>query len=99
MEAARNAYLSSAMGQLTLQSQMLMARTIRLVGRPSRAIEEHRDLVELIAARDHKAAQALMERHILSALEDILRFGISKPVESREDAAGETKTSSAGGSG
>lgn len=27
-----------------------------------------------------------MERHILSALEDILRFGISKPDESPEDA-------------
>ena len=40
-----------------------------------------------------------MERHILSALEDILRFGISKPDESPEDAPGETKTSSAGGSG
>jgi hypothetical protein len=39
-EAARNTYLSSAMGQLTLQSQLLMAKTIRLVGRPSRAIEE-----------------------------------------------------------
>ena len=88
MESARNAYLSSAMGQLTLQSQVLMAKTIRLVGRPSRAIEEHRDLIELIAARDDKAAQALMERHILSALEDILRFGISKPDESPEDAPG-----------
>ena len=40
-----------------------------------------------------------MERHILSALEDILRFGISKPDERPEDAAGGTKTSSAGGSG
>ena len=43
MDAARNAYLSSAMGQLSLQSQVLVARTIRLVGRPSRAIEEHRE--------------------------------------------------------
>ena len=88
MEAARNAYLSSAMGQLTLQSQVLMARTIRLVGRPSRAIEEHRDLDRLIAGRDDKAAQALMERHILSALEDILRFGISKPRARKTRRAG-----------
>jgi DNA-binding GntR family transcriptional regulator len=78
VEAAGNTYLSSAMGQLTLQSQVLMARTIRLVGRPSRAIEEHRDLIELIAGRSQKGAQELMERHILSALEDILRFGISR---------------------
>jgi len=76
MEAARNSYLSSAMGQLSLQSQVLMARTIRLAGRPSRAIEEHRELIELIAGRQDKAAQALMERHILSALEDIMRFGL-----------------------
>jgi DNA-binding GntR family transcriptional regulator len=78
-EAARNTYLSSAMGQLTLQSQMLMAKTIRLVGRPSRAIEEHREVIDLIAARKRAEAQALIERHILSALEDILRFGLSAP--------------------
>ena len=57
VKAARNAYLSSLMGQVDLQSQMLMARTIRLVGRPSRAIEEHRELIELIARREEKAAQ------------------------------------------
>jgi len=96
MEAARNSYLSSAMGQLTLQSQMLMVRTIRLVGRPSRAIEEHRDLIELIADRNDKAAKTLMERHILSALEDILRFGISKPAGGTETSAGDMTKSGAG---
>lgn len=96
MEAARNSYLSSAMGQLTLQSQMLMVKTIRLVGRPSRAIEEHRDLIELIAERNDKAAETLMERHILSALEDILRFGISKPADDTETSAGDMKKSGAG---
>lgn len=96
MEAARNSYLSSAMGQLTLQSQMLMVKTIRLVGRPSRAIEEHRDLIELIAERNDKAAEALMERHILSALDDILRFGISKPAGDTETSAGDMKKSGAG---
>jgi DNA-binding GntR family transcriptional regulator len=81
MEAARNAYLSALMSQLTLQSQMLMARTIRLVGRPSRAIEEHHELIELIANRKPKDAQKLMERHILSALEDIVRHGLKPHVE------------------
>jgi DNA-binding GntR family transcriptional regulator len=76
MQAARNAYLSSAMGQLNLQTQVLMARTIRLAGRPSRAIEEHREIVDLIARRQDKAAQKLMERHIFSALEDIVRFAL-----------------------
>jgi DNA-binding GntR family transcriptional regulator len=84
MEAARNTYLASAMGQLNLQSQVLMARTIRLAGRPSRAIEEHRELIELIARRQDKAAQKLMERHILSALEDIVRFGLPSTVKNSE---------------
>ena len=87
VEAARNSYLSSAMGQLSLQNEMLMARTIRLVGRPSRAIEEHRELIELIAGRQDKAAQELMERHILSALEDILRFGLPKRVNDSDRPA------------
>lgn len=84
VDAARNAYLSSAMGQLSLQSQVLVARTIRLVGRPSRAIEEHRELIDLIATGENKAAQELMERHILSALEDIVRFAIPKAATDAE---------------
>ena len=72
------------MGQLNLQSQVLMAKTIRLAGRPSRAIEEHRELIDLIAKREDQAAQELMERHILSALEDIVRFAIPKPATAPE---------------
>ncbi|MPY90023.1 MAG: FCD domain-containing protein [Luteitalea sp.] len=88
MAAARNSYLSSLMGQLTLQSQILMAKTIRLLGRPSRAIEEHHELIELIANRQTKAAQKLMERHILSALEDIVRFGIRGHAEAADESGG-----------
>ena len=76
IKAARNSYLSTVMAQLALQSQMLMARTIRLVGRPSRAIEEHGELIELIGKHQEKAAERLIERHILSALDDILHFAI-----------------------
>ena len=86
VDAAGNAYLSSAMGQLSLQGQVLVARTIRLAGRPSRAIEEHRELIDLIARRKDKAAQVLMERHILSALEDIVRFAIPKVASGADDA-------------
>ena len=81
IKAARNAYLSTTMGQLSLQSQMLMTRTIRLVGRPSRAIEEHQELIGLIADKQEDAAGLLMERHILSALEDIIRFAIVEPAQ------------------
>ena len=76
VESARNAYLSTLMAQVDLQSQVLMAKTIRLAGRPSRAIEEHRELIDLIARREARAAQELMELHILSASEDIVRFAI-----------------------
>jgi DNA-binding GntR family transcriptional regulator len=44
-------------------------------------MEEHRRLIELIEQRDSKAAEQLMEFHILSALEDIVR--------SRAGSAGE----------
>ncbi len=73
IRAARNSYLLKTMGQLQLHSEMLMASTIRITGRPVRAMEEHRRLIEHIAARDAGAAGQLMEHHILSALQDILR--------------------------
>ena len=87
IKAARNSYLSTVMAQLALQSQMLMARTIRLVGRPSRALEEHGELIELIGKHQEKAAERLIERHILSALEDILQFAIGdrSPAARRAD--------------
>ncbi|SPE38230.1 hypothetical protein SBA6_840005 [Candidatus Sulfopaludibacter sp. SbA6] len=75
MKAARNSYLFPMMGQLSLQSEVLMAKTIRITGRPMRTIEEHHQLLELIDQRDGKAAERLMEHHILSALEDIIRWG------------------------
>jgi DNA-binding GntR family transcriptional regulator len=86
IKAARNTYLSTVMAQLALQSQMLMARTIRLVGRPSRAIEEHGELIELIGKHQEKTAERLMERHILSALEDILQFAIDDRSQSSRRA-------------
>jgi len=75
MKAARNSCLFPMMGQLRLQTEMLMAKTIRIIGRPLRAIEEHHQLIELIDQRDGRAAERLMEHHILSALEDIVRWG------------------------
>ena len=78
LRAARNSYLTSQMAQLNLQGQVLIAKTIRLVGRPSRAIEEHHEIIDLIAERRSGEAEAMMERHILSALEDIVQFGIRR---------------------
>ncbi len=77
--AARNSYLSTVMGQLRLQNELLMIKTMRIVGRPLRAIEEHARLVELLAARDEASAQELMSAHILGALEDLLRHLAPEP--------------------
>jgi DNA-binding GntR family transcriptional regulator len=76
MQAARNAELAQVAAQASLKTQMLSAKTIRLAGRPSHAVREHSQLIELIAKHDAQAAQELMERHILSAMEDILRHGL-----------------------
>ncbi|MCX6628278.1 MAG: FCD domain-containing protein, partial [Candidatus Solibacter sp.] len=75
LNAARNSYLTGMMGQLRLQSEMLMAKTIRIAGRPVRAIEEHQQLIELIGTGDAGGAERVMEHHIMSAMEDILRWG------------------------
>jgi DNA-binding GntR family transcriptional regulator len=73
LTAARNSYLSTVMGQLRLQNELLMIKTMRIVGRPLRAIEEHARMIELLAARNENEAQELMSAHILGALEDLLR--------------------------
>lgn len=77
---ARNSYLSSVMDQLALQSEMLSSKTIRIAGRPKRAMEEHSLLIEFIAAGDAKSAEELMKHHVMSALKDILQFVKEEPV-------------------
>jgi DNA-binding GntR family transcriptional regulator len=72
IRAARNSYLSGTMSQLQSQSEMLITRTVRIIGRPLRAIKEHQRLIEAIAARDAAEAGRLMGEHISSALEDII---------------------------
>jgi DNA-binding GntR family transcriptional regulator len=77
MRAARHGCLTTVMGQLRLQSELLMAKTIRISGRPVRAIEEHQRILESIARRDSATAAGLMEQHIMSAVEDIVEMGQS----------------------
>jgi DNA-binding GntR family transcriptional regulator len=48
---------------MALQTELLMART--------RAVEEHRRLIELIEKRDAVDAAKLMSHHIMSAMADI----------------------------
>lgn len=72
LNAASNSYLKSAMGQVALQSELLTTQTIRIVGRPLRAIEEHKQIIDLIEQRRTEQAEKLMEFHILNALNDIV---------------------------
>lgn len=73
LKAARNSYLFSVMGQLRVQNDMLMIKTSRIAGRSLRAFEEHGRVIELIAQRQVKAAEQLMQTHILDALKDLLQ--------------------------
>jgi DNA-binding GntR family transcriptional regulator len=82
LSAAKNSCLTGMMGQLRLQSEMLMAKTIRIAGRPVRAIEEHQQLIEFIGTRDAGNAERVMEHHISSALADIVRWGRGPDAES-----------------
>lgn len=75
MRAAKNSQLPAVFGQISLKTQMLSTKTIRS-GRPSRAVQEHRDLLRLIANREACAAQARMQDHILGALENVLLNGL-----------------------
>ena len=71
MRAAKNSQLPAVFGQISLKTQVLSTKTIQS-GRASRAVQEHRSLLRHIANRDASAAQALMQEHILGALEDVL---------------------------
>lgn len=73
LKAAGNSYLTSAMDRVALQTETLAVQTIRILGRPLRAIEEHVQILDRIKKRQARQAEALMEEHILSALDDIVQ--------------------------
>jgi DNA-binding GntR family transcriptional regulator len=86
LKAARNSYLSSVMGQLRLQNEMLMVKTSRIAGRSLRAFEEHGRVIELMAHRQAKAAEQLMQTHILDALKDLIRVEGRRPTARQHDS-------------
>ena len=73
LRIAKNSYLVSAMGQVTPQCEMFAVKTQRIEGRPARAVEEHEELIKLLEAGKPKQAEELIQSHILSAMNDILR--------------------------
>jgi len=74
LRIAKNSYLISAMDQVTHQCEMFAVKSEQIEGRPPRAVEEHEELIKLLEAGKQKQAEELMQSHILSALEDILRI-------------------------
>ncbi len=91
LRAARNPYLTAVMGQIRLQSEMLMAKTTRISGRPLRAIEEHQRLIEAIAIRDSVEAERLMAEHIMNVVPDIVRWGRESSELSAMEGSGDTR--------
>jgi DNA-binding GntR family transcriptional regulator len=71
LKAARNAQLTSVMEGVLLQFHMLTAQTIRVAGRPERAIQEHAQIIDFIEQRKTVEAVKLMEHHVISALHDL----------------------------
>jgi len=76
VRAARNVELAAGVSHIVRKTLVLSARAIRVPGRAPRAVEEHGQLIERIAARDSAGAQQVMERHILGALDSIVRQGL-----------------------
>lgn len=72
--AARNRYLDSALQELQDGIALLGVTTFSVTGRPSTAAEEHRALIDAIAARDPDRAEKLARSHIQEALRSRLRL-------------------------
>ncbi|MXQ10676.1 GntR family transcriptional regulator [Microvirga makkahensis] len=72
--SARNRYLDSALQELQDGIALLGTTTFSIGGRPSTAAEEHRALIDAIAAHDADQAESLARAHIREALRARLRL-------------------------
>lgn len=72
--SARNRYLDSALQELQDGIALLGATTFSIEGRPSTAAEEHRALIDAIAARDADRAESIARVHIREALRSRLKL-------------------------
>ncbi|MCG7393829.1 GntR family transcriptional regulator [Microvirga sp. ACRRW] len=72
--SARNRYLDSALQELQDGIALLGATTFSVAARPSTAAQEHRALIDAIAARDADRAEKIARSHIQEALRVRLRL-------------------------
>jgi DNA-binding GntR family transcriptional regulator len=66
-EAARNQYLTAALGQLSDSLSLLPGTTFEAPGRATVALNEHRDIIAAIRKHDGAKAEAAARRHIAKA--------------------------------
>lgn len=72
--AARNQYLDLALSEIQDSIGLLGTTTFIVPGRPERAVEEHRAMIDAIARRDGKTADELARSHIRGALSARMRL-------------------------
>jgi DNA-binding GntR family transcriptional regulator len=83
LRAARNSYLTSIVGQLGPQSEMLTARSIRIDATMQCAFNEHVRILECLNTRNAGGAEREMKAHILNALVEFLKMRDRSSVKSR----------------
>jgi len=73
-KASRNERLMQMLNNLREQIYRTRAASITLPGRKRKSLEEHRLIVEAIAARDQELAQNLMQEHVEHAEEAMIAY-------------------------
>lgn len=66
-QAARNTALADMLGNITSLLRVWMTRSLHAAGETASSNAEHRVIVEAILAKDARAAQAAMRRHLRNA--------------------------------
>ncbi|WP_174503272.1 GntR family transcriptional regulator [Acidiphilium sp. C61] len=69
LTASRNRYLHDMLESLRLSLALLGGTTLAVAGRAATAVEEHRAILERIAARDTDGAEAAARGHIRAAFQ------------------------------
>jgi DNA-binding GntR family transcriptional regulator len=69
LRMANNPYLTKSLQSLTDAIHLLPGTTLSQPGLPRRSLDEHRAIVDAIASRDPKQAEALAREHIQKSLQ------------------------------
>jgi len=70
IDNSRNSQLISMYKRIDRITHILAAQTIKITGRPQRAVKEHKKIIDHIKNKNSEKARKIMENHILKALEE-----------------------------